>query len=470
MTFSTAAYLKKIRLSRNGLLLFFGCLCCFLITAGIGSLIHIILLNWLEQGAQRTVNADLLLLIKQSAIFISYGPVFVIGAVAQYVLVLLLFCRPMRKLGEVCVKRLGKSDLAEKSPALFCGGEFQLMMDLMAEHAEESKSVLETADSMRNEAFKESRKAARAVRKADKAAKRAACARREALDHAADKLGHEVAGLKTSSEDVKRNISQVNEGTREQKRDLSGAVVAMNQMHVSISDVSKNSSEAEDVSDKARRIAERGATIVAKSAQSIQRMVDVYGELETSMEELKNNSVSIEKIISVISDIADQTNLLALNAAIEAARAGDSGRGFAVVADEVRKLAEKTMAATDDVEGGISAIRDVAQHNIVRMRDVDSAMADVKKHAKESGISLNKIVSFTDTTATRIQSIAEAARCQAEASSDMLRKMESIGVVAEKNAGDTELCRAELESMVGKAQEVLLVVKSLKNEAAGEEG
>src|SRR5690606_41754700 len=72
---------------------------------------------------------------------------------------------------------------------------------------------------------------------------------------------------------------------------------------------------------------------------------------------LGESSQEIGDIVSLINDIADQTNILALNAAIQASMAGDAGRGFAVVADEVQRLAERSSAATKQIETLVKADR-----------------------------------------------------------------------------------------------------------------
>jgi methyl-accepting chemotaxis protein len=112
------------------------------------------------------------------------------------------------------------------------------------------------------------------------------------------------------------------------------------------------------------------------------------------VDNLKESTRSIRKILEVLSNVSKQTNILSLNATIEAARAGAAGKGFMVVADEIRKLADQsrqsiaivgTITETiqreiDETVNVLSAAYPIFQEQIQSVKEADSIFKQVQTH------------------------------------------------------------------------------------------
>jgi aerotaxis receptor len=128
--------------------------------------------------------------------------------------------------------------------------------------------------------------------------------------------------------------------TESQASSLEETASAMEELTGTVTQNAENAHEANELVLAATKVAGAGG--------------DAVNAVVRKMTAIKQSSVKISEIISVIDSIAFQTNILALNAAVEAARAGEQGRGFAVVASEVRNLAHRSAAAAKEIKGLIT--------------------------------------------------------------------------------------------------------------------
>ncbi|NCD25770.1 MAG: methyl-accepting chemotaxis protein [Deltaproteobacteria bacterium] len=227
-----------------------------------------------------------------------------------------------------------------------------------------------------------------------------------------------------------REISQqVGQTSREADLQTERALdtaTAMEQMNAAVFEVARNASAAASQAAQARDMAQDGSHVVDQAMNAIAEVARQSESLRESMGELGQRAAGIGQILNVISDIADQTNLLALNAAIEAARAGDAGRGFAVVADEVRKLAEKTMQATREVDGAITAIQDGARLNATSVDSAVQAVHRSRSLSAASGEALSSIVRIVNETSDQVQAIATAAEEQSSTSEHINQSVDEV--------------------------------------------
>ncbi len=295
------------------------------------------------------------------------------------------------------------------------------------------KHKIEEAREQTDMALAKSREAEEALSSAEVAAQETA-AKNDMILGACQRIEDVVSNANRASGELSAGILQSKKGAEVQARKISETASAMEQMSAVVIEVSRNATSAAELSAGARQKAEEGADVVLEVTRSIRSVQEQSRRLKEDMQTLGQHAQAVNRIMSVISDIADQTNLLALNAAIEAARAGESGRGFAVVADEVRKLAEKTMASTTDVDNAVRAIQQSADKN---MRQVDEAVQTIEQATEltgRSGEALREIVSIVDGAATQVRAIATASEEQAVSSREMADAINEVDTVAGQTA------------------------------------
>jgi methyl-accepting chemotaxis protein len=285
------------------------------------------------------------------------------------------------------------------------------------------------------------------------------------------KAGQHISGLAehvaSATELLSASADEQAQGAQKQRNQTSAVATAMEEMTATVMEVARNASATSDAADQARESAAEGVSMVSSAVGAINEVSESAKQLGHEIGELDVQAGEIGRIINVINDIADQTNLLALNAAIEAARAGDAGRGFAVVADEVRKLAEKTVAATKEVEQGVSTIQTRSRHATEAMRTTEKRVDESTSLSNHAGEALQNIMERIEDMVGRVTQIATAAEQQSAAAEDISRSIEDIAEIAgeaDEAAGQAASATREL---AGLAQELLDVSNEFREGGSG---
>ncbi|MEM7115091.1 MAG: methyl-accepting chemotaxis protein [Chloroflexota bacterium] len=223
-----------------------------------------------------------------------------------------------------------------------------------------------------------------------------------------------------------------------QARQITDVSAAVDEMNVSIQQVSEHAARSAAIGEQARISAQQGAEMMQ---DTMEEMLFIQTQVQTVAERLTRLEASSEAIgesVQLITTISDRTSMLALNASIQAAQAGDMGRGFAVVAQEVERLAEITADAANDIASRVGFIQRETGAVISAMSTTRQEVAKGTQLADRTEKTLKEIESVSEHLAELIQSISLAAKQQAQGSRTIASKMSGIAEVTQETAVGTQ--------------------------------
>lgn len=277
---------------------------------------------------------------------------------------------------------------------------------------------------------------------------------RQVAEHA-QTLGTAAAELAHTAHETASQATQ-------QQEQASRISVTMNEMSSAVQEISRTTQHAAEDAQKAEESAQAGGETVQVTVETIRQLLQSNQETSTRIEELGRSSDAIGKIINVINEIADQTNLLALNASIEAARAGEHGRGFAVVAGEVRRLAERTGAATKEIDATVRAIQEGTHIAVDAMRSSMTHVQSGVDSANSAGDALSSIIKGSESVQKMVTQIAAAATEQSYSTQSVVSSVGEITTIIEQTAASSQQSVRACEQLSSLANELSGLVGAFK--------
>lgn len=258
------------------------------------------------------------------------------------------------------------------------------------------------------------------------------------------------------------SLQQINHSVQGQNQATTAVAAAVEQMSVSINNISDNATRALDADRQSAELASGGVSVIQSASSEMLKISSTVQNAAQVIEQVGQQTNEISSIVSTIREVADQTNLLALNAAIEAARAGEAGRGFAVVADEVRKLAEKTSRSSEEIRSVIEAVQQSSGQAVDNIHQVVNQMETTVGYAAKAREVIESIQQGAHQSEGYARDISINLNEQSSASQLIAQQIEDITHKSDDNAQSVESARQSMRDIEQKAQTLDAAVARFK--------
>jgi methyl-accepting chemotaxis protein WspA len=236
---------------------------------------------------------------------------------------------------------------------------------------------------------------------------------------------------------VTTSVTEIAATAREQQATANEIAVTTTEIGATSREISATSRElvrtmreVSAVGEQTAALAGDGQTGLTRMGETMQRVVDAAGSINTKLGVLNEKAGNINQMVITITKVADQTNLLSLNAAIEAEKAGEYGRGFAVVASEIRRLADQTAVATYDIEQMVKEIHTAVSAGVMGMDKFSEEVRRGMLEIQQVGGQLTQIIHQVQALAPRFEAVNEGMQAQATGAEQISEALSQLGTAA----------------------------------------
>ncbi|MFC3882934.1 methyl-accepting chemotaxis protein [Bacillus songklensis] len=267
---------------------------------------------------------------------------------------------------------------------------------------------------------------------------------------ALNETGNELKGASERAlyfnDELKESIFVVKQGAEQTATSSERSIHMFQEMKGKIHHIIHNMTDITQTADEMNNRAYQGEQDISRIIISMNRFEKEFTDMTHTIEEVKEHSLSIAKIVNLIQQFAEQTKLLALNAAIEAARAGEAGKGFAVVASEVRKLADQSTNATEEITSLIQSMEEISAKASKEFHDM------LQKSQLNAAISLDSKQTF-DSLMKEISNVNKALEEMKEEFNVLFSTLPQMEQSAEGFASISQETLASAEQMLSASKE-----------------
>jgi methyl-accepting chemotaxis protein len=248
----------------------------------------------------------------------------------------------------------------------------------------------------------------------------------ESLQSMTSQVQQAVVAITAAATEILAASTQQAASAAEQAAAITQTTTTIEEVKAIALQTAQQASQVAQDSQAALAVAHQGTQAVDGTIGGMTRIRERVEEIAQTILTLAEQSQAIGTIITAVNDLANQSNLLALNAAIEAARAGEQGKSFAVVAQNVRDLAERSKAATVQVQAILGEIQRATNNAVLVTEEGNKGVEVGSKLTAQTGQVIRRIAQEVESGTQANVQIAAAAQQQTAGMEQVGQAMTSI--------------------------------------------